>query len=84
MALDPSTGGAFQNSFFATSNGQFIAINNHIVSGIALNAVGSPSIVTANNAPYLVNQTITGVGAVNAVNPPSGTANKRLTWVQKR
>jgi type IV pilus assembly protein PilY1 len=84
MALDPATGGAFQNSFFGTSNNTFISISNQVVSGIALNAVGSPSIVTANNLPYLVNQTVTGVGAVNAINPPGGAQSKRLTWTQKR
>lgn len=84
MALDPATGGAFKNSFFGTASNTFISIENQVVSGIALNAVGSPSVVTANNAPYLVNQTVTGVGAVNAINPPGGSQSKRLTWTQKR
>jgi type IV pilus assembly protein PilY1 len=79
MALNPATGGGFTNSFFADTNGNVISGS---VSGVALNAVGSPSVVTAKGKPYLVNQTVTGVGTVNQISPPGGQNGQRLTWLQ--
>ncbi|RUL74041.1 PilC/PilY family type IV pilus protein [Dyella choica] len=84
MGLSPATGGAFSQSFFASASGQFITVNGAPVSGIALNATGSPSVVTANNEPFMVNQTVTGAGIVNQLNPPTGSTGKRLTWLQLR
>ncbi|HET8706025.1 MAG TPA: hypothetical protein VFM46_06965, partial [Pseudomonadales bacterium] len=84
MAVDVSTGGAFQKSFFGDVSKNFVTSNGSVVSGIALNAVGSPSVVTANKSPWLVNQTISGIGAVNAINPPAGSKSHKLTWIQKR
>lgn len=84
MGLSPANGGAFTQSFFASSTGQFVNVNGSPVSGVALNATGSPSVVTANNEPFLVNQTVTGVGTVNQINPPSGSNGQRLTWLQLR
>ena len=81
MALNPGTGGAFTESFFS-SGGGFVNINGQPVSGIALGATGSPSVVTANNHPYLVNQTTTGAGTVNQINPPGGSKGGRLTWLE--
>jgi type IV pilus assembly protein PilY1 len=82
MALNPSTGGSFTNSFFSDAGGNFVNVNGSPISGIALNATGSPSVVTANGLPYLVSQTVTGAGAVNRINPPGSKYNKRLTWLQ--
>jgi type IV pilus assembly protein PilY1 len=82
MALNPGTGGAFQQSFFSTGGGTFANVNGQPVSGIALNATGSPSVVTANGHPYLVNQTTTGAGTVNQINPPGGSLGGRLTWLE--
>jgi type IV pilus assembly protein PilY1 len=82
MAVNPVSGGAFQNSFFASSTGQFANINGSPVGGIALNATGSPSVVTADNAPYLVTQTVSGAGAVNQISPPGTLYTKRLTWLE--
>lgn len=82
MALDPGTGGAFSQSFFANSAGNFVNVNGAPVSGIALNATGSPSIVTALNHTYLVSQTTTGAGTVNPVNPPGNSKGGRLTWLE--
>ena len=79
MALNPATGGGFTNSFFADTTGNAISGS---ISGIALNAVGSPSVVTANGKPYLVNQTVSGTGIVNQISPPGGSTGKRLTWLQ--
>jgi type IV pilus assembly protein PilY1 len=84
MGLSPATGSAFPQSFFASSSGQFITINGGSVSGIALNATGSPSVVTANNEPFMVNQTVSGTGIVNQINPPSGSNGQRLTWLELR
>jgi len=84
MALSPTTGGALPNSFFSDANNNFVTINGSVVSGIALNATGSPSVVTAVGNPYLVNQTSSGVGTVNKINPPGGTQGGRLTWTQLR
>ncbi|MBM7120702.1 PilC/PilY family type IV pilus protein [Dyella kyungheensis] len=82
MAINPANGGAFQNSFFSDASGNFVNISGAPVSGIALNATGSPSVVTANKLPYLVSQTVNGAGAVNQINPPGSMYNKRLTWLQ--
>lgn len=82
MAVNPVSGGAFQQSFFASSTGQFVSINGSPVSGIALNGTGSPSVVTANNNPYLVTQTVNGAGAVNQISPPGNMYTKRLTWLE--
>ncbi|HTT13402.1 MAG TPA: PilC/PilY family type IV pilus protein [Burkholderiaceae bacterium] len=84
MALNPTSGGALPNSFFADSNNNFVTVNGSVVSGIALNATGSPSVVTASNNPYLVNQTTSGIGTVNQINPPGGTTGGRVTWNQLR
>ena len=84
MALNPTSGGALPNSFFADSGNNFVTVNGQVVSGIALNATGSPSVVTASGNPYLVNQTTSGVGTVNQINPPGGTTGGRLTWTQLR
>lgn len=84
MALDPSTGGAMQGSFFANSAGNFVTINGQVVSGMAQNAVGTPSIVTYGGQPYMVNQTAGGQGKVAPINPPGGGIGGRATWVQLR
>lgn len=82
MALNPATGGLFTQSFFDDANGQPVSVNGTPVSGIAVNATGSPSVVTANGNPYLVSQTTSGTGTVNQVNPPPGNHGGRLTWIE--
>jgi len=84
MAINPATGGAFTNSFFADANHNFLNIDNQAVSGIALSGTGSPSVVASGNGTYIVTQTTTGTGAVAQVNPPGGTQGSRLTWIEKR
>ncbi|MGO9925920.1 MAG: pilus assembly protein [Mycobacterium sp.] len=84
MAINPATGGAFTNSFFADANHNFLNIDNQAVSGIALSGTGSPSIVTSGSGTYIVTQTTTGAGAIAQVNPPGGTQGSRLTWIEKR
>jgi type IV pilus assembly protein PilY1 len=91
MAINPATGGAFVNSFFDDGAHNFLNVNstatgniNEPVSGIALGGTGSASIVVAGTQSYLITQTVAGVGAIEAVNPPGGTKGSRLTWIQKR
>ncbi len=91
MALNPATGGAFTNSFFTDKNHKFLNVNNTNtnntnvpVSGIALGGTGSASIVVSGTQNYLITQTVSGVGAIVAVNPPGGTKGSRLTWIEKR
>ncbi|MGH8158330.1 MAG: PilC/PilY family type IV pilus protein [Rhodanobacter sp.] len=82
MALNPATGGLFNQSFFDDASGQPVTLNGTPVSGIAINATGSPSVVTANGKPYLVSQTVNGTGTVNQINPPPGNNGGRLTWIE--
>ena len=84
MALDPATGGAFPNSFFGDANHNFLNVNNQAISGIALSGTGSPSFVTKGTMTYMVTQTVSGTGAITAVNPQGGTKGTRLTWIEKR
>jgi type IV pilus assembly protein PilY1 len=44
--------------------------------------VGSPSVVTANGKPYMVNQTVNSVPTVNEIYPPGGSTGQRLSWLQ--
>jgi type IV pilus assembly protein PilY1 len=84
MAINPATGGAFTNSFFGDANHNFQNINGLPVSGIALNGTGSVSVVAKGTSSYVVTQTVSGTGAITAINPPGGTKGSRLTWIQKR
>jgi type IV pilus assembly protein PilY1 len=92
MAINPATGGSFNNSFFSfldtTGKLNFLNVNssgtNIPVSGIALGGTGSASIVVSGTQDYLITQTVSGVGAIEAVNPPGGTKGSRLTWIQRR
>jgi type IV pilus assembly protein PilY1 len=79
MAINPLTGGALGGSFF----GAVGAPAGTIVSGVALSGTGSPSVVSANQVPYLVTQTVNGTGAVVQVNP-QGNSGGRLTWIEVR
>jgi type IV pilus assembly protein PilY1 len=85
MAINPATGGAFTNSYFALGK-QFTNVGSPPapVTGIALNGTGSTSDVVQGTQPYLVTQTINGQGALVRINPPSLSGGKRLTWIQKR
>ncbi len=77
-------GGNPQQSFFADQNGNFMLLNGGIISGIGLSATGTPSIVTARQSPYLVQQTVGGTGVVTKINPGAGGAGKRITWIKRR
>ncbi len=84
MAINPLNGGALPNPFFADSNGNFVRINSQIVSGVYLNAVGSPSFVTYGSKPYMINQDNSGNPNVQQVNPAPNGTGQRLTWTELR
>ena len=84
MAINPATGGAFTNSFFGNANHQFTNIGTQIVSGMALSGTGSVSVVTKGTSTYAVTQTVSGTGAITAINPPGGNQGSRITWIEKR
>ncbi|NNM62566.1 MAG: pilus assembly protein PilY, partial [Steroidobacteraceae bacterium] len=84
MAVNPATGGAFANSFFGDANHNFLNVDNQAISGIALSGTGSPSFVTKGTMTYMVTQTVSGTGAITAINPQGGTKGTRLTWIEKR
>ena len=96
MAISLATGGAPKKSVFATASAAAgITSNGGIISGLALNATGTPSIVMAAGKPFLVQQTTAqkstafgnaqngGVGKVTQIDPPP-KAGKRLTWTRLR
>ncbi|NNM65121.1 MAG: pilus assembly protein PilY, partial [Burkholderiales bacterium] len=84
MAINPLNGGALPNSFFADSIGNFVTIGGQIVSGTYLNAVGSPSLVTYQGKPYMINQDNSGNPNVQQVNPAPNGTGQRLTWTELR
>ncbi len=84
MAINPLNGGALPNSFFADSIGNFVTIGGQIVSGMYLNAVGSPSLVTYQGKPYMINQDNSGNPNVQQVNPAPNGTGQRLTWTELR
>jgi type IV pilus assembly protein PilY1 len=92
MAISPATGGAFPTSFFGDQNGNFVTVNNKVVSGVQLSGTGSPTVVTTDttnagstsSGVYLVTQTVSGTGAIVKINPPAGTKGGRVTWIERR
>ncbi|MGI4848833.1 MAG: pilus assembly protein [Janthinobacterium lividum] len=85
MAISLATGGAQTVSLFnsASINAGIAAPAPGVVSGIGLSATGSPAIVTSNGKPYMVQQTVSGVGVVTQLDP-TNTVGKRLTWSKLR
>jgi hypothetical protein len=49
-----------------------------------LGGTGSASIVVGGTQNYLVTQTVSGIGAIESINPPGGTKGSRLTWIERR
>ena len=84
MAISVASGGAGTASFFGDNNNNFPTLNGGIVSGIGLSGTGTPSIVTANKLPYLVQQTVNGTGTVNQINPSAAGVGSRMTWTKLR
>lgn len=84
MAITTDTGGSPRSSFFSSATNTFYSAAGAIVSGIGLSAVGSPSFVTAMTKPYMVNQTVSGIGSVTQVNAGANGRGARLTWIKLR
>ncbi|TAM38980.1 MAG: pilus assembly protein PilY [Burkholderiaceae bacterium] len=84
MAISSDTGGAPNQSFFASATNNFLSANGAIVSGIGLSAVGTPSFVSAMTKPFMVNQTASGVGSVTQVNAGANGLGARLNWIKLR
>ena len=91
LAFAPTNGGTFSNSFFPNVNNAFVQVPSPgnptqlvSVTGIALNATGTPAVVSALNNPYLINQTTSGLGNATRINPPKNVTPKRINWTQLR
>ncbi|WP_266169536.1 pilus assembly protein [Dyella subtropica] len=81
MAFDPASGGGLKKSFFPDANGSYgSGSGSSSVSGIRLDAVGSPTTVRYGGQTYIVTQTIKGSAALSKVNPPSGNSPSRVSW----
>ncbi|MBU2807682.1 pilus assembly protein PilY [Acidithiobacillus ferrooxidans F221] len=85
LALNPLTGGAVANGFFRSSGnyGTAITMGGVAVSGLELNATGSPSVLNANGVPIMVQQTVSGNPVVTEV-APGGGIGKEVNWAQLR
>lgn len=77
MALSMESGGSAKLPFFPDAG-----VPN--VAGLRLDATGSPSVVTTRTKPFLVQQTVSGKGAVTRINPAPSGAGGRLNWIQVR
>lgn len=75
MALNPGTGGAFTQSFFADASGNYVTINGQVVSGIALDGTGSPTIVTAGPTSTSGTTTTGTSTSVSTGTPSSGSGS---------
>lgn len=84
MALSLESGGAPSSSLFATAAKNAGITSTAVIAGVGLSATGTPSIVTAGGVPFLVQQTVSGVGTVTRIDPPSNRLGKRLTWAKLR
>jgi len=82
--LDPNSGGAGTQSFYANSLGNFVTLNSLGVVGVATGATGAPSFVTVNGKRYVVTQDASGNVRFTGVSPPSGKIGQRVTWQQLR
>ena len=84
MAVAIDTGGATATSFFADATNNYVSTNGLVISGIGLSATGTPSFVTALKKPYLITQTVSGIGSITQVNPAANGIGKRISWIKLR
>lgn len=85
MAFDPASGGGLPEGFFPNSSGAFgTNSDGTVISGVQLNAVGTPTTVTYQGQIYMVTQTVKGSAALSKVNPPSANSNTRVSWREIR
>ena len=81
MAFNVQNGGSFSQNFFPDASGSFVvAAGGSAISGIRVDAAGSTSVVNVGSVPYLVTQTVSGVGATSRINPQGGQSVRRVTW----
>lgn len=81
MAFDVSSGGGLPQGFFPDANGSYaLASDGSAVSGLQLDGVGTPYIVTVNGMPYLVTQTSKGNASITNINPQNTSAKQRVSW----
>ena len=92
MAIDPTTGGSFVQSFFATpATHSFLNMtttnaggsSTSPVSGVAFGATGSMSILQGGTQWYGLTQTGTGP-QLPPINPVGNYKGSRITWTQRR
>lgn len=97
MAFNPATGGGLGGGsadgsgsgsgggFFAGADGSFgAASDGSTVSGVRLDAVGSPTTVTSQGHTTIVSQTVKGVPVLAPINPPNGNNSSRVSWKEIR
>ena len=84
LALNPETGGAPTQSFFATATAAATISPGQTVVGLGLGATGSPSFVSTLGASYLVSQTVAGTGTAVQVNPSLSGKPHRVSWIKLR
>ena len=77
MALSVENGGAAGTPFFPDAGVPDAA-------GLALGAVGTPSVVTTRRKAFLVQQTSAGGGSVTRIQPAPVGPGGRLNWIQLR
>jgi type IV pilus assembly protein PilY1 len=84
-AFNPLTGGAFPSGFFRSSgnSGMAITLGGVAVSGLQLNATGSPTVVEANGNPVMVQQTVSGNPVTTEVFPAGGMGSQ-VNWIELR
>lgn len=84
-AFNTLTGGAISGGFFRSSgnSGTAITLGGIPVSGLQLNATGSPSVVSANGHPVMVQQTVSGTPVATEVFPAGGMGSQ-VNWIQLR
>lgn len=81
MAFDPATGGGLQQGFFPDSSGGFgPASGGATVSGVQLNAVGSPSTISYGGNIYTIYQTTSAASGIQRINPQGGDEPSRVAW----
>ena len=83
MSFNVASGGGVPSGFFPGSNNQYgLSTSTSSVSGIQINAVGTPTTVTYNNQTYIITQTSSGSAAVSNVNPSNTASPQRVSWAE--
>ena len=86
MAFAIDSGGGLEEGFFPDFSGSFEATESDTsVMGVKLDGVGAPYIVTVDDIPFLVTQTVDGDVSLTEVNPQSdaGPTRSEKCWVVK-